>query len=180
MKITQDIIKAGSINRPQAKNSCKYITIHDTANKSRGADASAHAKYIKGLKEKTSWHYTVDDSEIYQHLPDDEKSYHTSSLKANESSIAIELCVNVDGDFEKTKQNAAKLVDMLMEKYCIPKENIRAHRDWTGKDCPASLRGDAWKAFVQLCTEQKTENQGSERIISIDELRKMGYTAIRI
>lgn len=180
MEITQDIIKAGSINRPQTKNSCKYITVHDTANKSRGADAAAHAKYIKSVKDRTSWHYTVDDSEIYQHIPDNEKSYHTSSLNANESSIAIELCVNADGDFEKTKQNAAKLVNMLMEKYNIPKENIRAHRDWTEKDCPASLHGDAWEDFVELCTEKKADNEEEERVISIDELRGMGYTVIRI
>lgn len=180
MKITQDIIKPGSINRPQTKNSCRYITVHDTANKSRGADAAAHAKYIKSLKEKTSWHYTVDDSGIYQHIPDNEKSYHTSDREANESSIAIELCVNADGDFEKTKQNAAKLVNMIIEKHGILKENIRAHRDWTGKDCPASLRGDAWKAFVRMCTEKKADNELTGRVISIDELRKMGYTAIRL
>ncbi len=180
MKITQDLIKPGSINRPQTKNSCQYITVHDTANKSRGSDAAAHAKYIKSLKEKTSWHYTVDDSEVYQHLPDNEKSYHTSNLKANESSIAVELCVNADGDFEKTKQNAAELVNMLMEKHGIPKENIRAHRDWTGKDCPASLRGDAWEAFIWMCKEKKAENELTGRVISIDELRKMGYTAIRL
>ncbi len=180
MGITKDIIKPGSTNRPQTKNSCQYITIHDTANKSRGADAAAHAKYIKSLKEKTSWHYTVDDSGIYQHLPDDEKSYHTSNLKANESSIAVELCVNADGDFEKTKQNAAELVNMLMEKHSIPKENIRAHRDWTGKNCPASLRGDEWEAFVRMCTEKSGDKEENERVISIDELRKMGYTAIRL
>lgn len=180
MKITQDIIKAGSVNRPQTKNSCKYITVHDTANESRGADAAAHAKYIKSLNEKTSWHYTVDDSGIYQHIPDNEKSYHTSDIKANESSIAIELCVNADGDFEKTKQNAAELVNMLMNKYGIPKENIRAHRDWTGKDCPASLCGDAWEAFVRMCAEKKSDNEAGERTISIDELRKMGYKTIRL
>lgn len=180
MKITQDIINPGSVNRPQTKNSCKYITIHDTANKSQGADAAAHAKYIKSVKDRTSWHYTVDDSEIYQHIPDDEKCYHTSNLNANESSIAIELCVNADGDFEKTKQNAAELVNMLMEKYNIPKENLRAHRDWTGKDCPASLRGEAWDTFVQICTKKPAEEQEDGRVISIDELRKMGYTTIQI
>ena len=180
MKITQDIIKVGSINRPRTKNSCQYITVHDTANKSLGADAAAHAKYVKSLKEKTSWHYTVDSNGVYQHLPDVEKSYHTSDRKANESSIAVELCVNADGNFEKTKQNAAELVNMLMEKHNISKGNIRAHRDWTGKDCPATLRGDAWEAFVRMCAEKKTAGEQAECVISIDELREMGYTSIRL
>ncbi len=180
MKIIQDVIKIGSVNRPQSSNLCKYITVHDTANKSVGANAAAHAKYIKRVTDRTSWHYTVDDKEIYQHIPDNEKSYHTSSLKANESSIAIELCVNEDGDFEKTKANAAWLINTLMSKYGIPEENIRAHRDWTGKECPASIQGEDWRVFLKMCTEEKKREEDAVRVISIDELRDMGYTSISL
>lgn len=176
MNIIQDVIKKGAINRPQAKNSCEFITIHDTANKARGANAAAHAKYIKTLKERTSWHYTVDDESVYQHLPDGEKSYHTSSSVANENSIAVELCVNEDGDFEKTKENAILLVRGLMKKHGIPAENLRAHRDWTGKNCPASLAGEEWESFLARCRE----GDAPRKAISIAELREMGYTAIEI
>ena len=177
MKIISDVIEIGSINRPQTPNSCKYITVHDTANKSRGADAAAHAKYIKRISDLTSWHYTVDDKVIYQHLPDNEKSYHTSSATANESSIAIELCVNTDGDFERTKANAAWLIQMLISKYGIPAKNILAHRDWTGKEYPASLRGKDWDLFLQMCASAK---EPEKHTISIDELRSMGYTSITL
>lgn len=173
MNIIQDFIAEGRVNRPKTANSCKYITIHDTANKSAGADAAAHAKYIKGLNEKTSWHYTVDDGAIYQHLPDSEKSYHTSDKEANESSIAVELCVNEDGDFEKTVENAVWLVRELMKKHGIPAENIRAHRDWTGKNCPSKLLKSGWDEFV-------LRSASEERFISVDELRAMGYVGIRI
>lgn len=179
MEIIQDVIEKGRINRPQATNSCRYITIHDTGNKNRGADAAAHAKYIKSLNERTSWHYTVDDSSVYRHLPDSEKSYHTSSAEANENSIAIELCVNADGDFEKTQENAVWLVKKLMADYNIPAENLRAHRDWTGKSCPASITGDAWDAFLARCTSPAPV-QEQDRCISIAELREMGYTAIAL
>lgn len=177
MNIIQDLIAERRVNRPKTANSCEYITIHDTGNKSEGADAAAHAKYIKGLNEKTSWHYTVDGSSIYQHLPDGEKSYHTSDKEANESSIAIELCVNSDGDFEKTVDNAVWLVRELMKKHGIPAENIRAHRDWTGKSCPASLAGDKWTEFLARCAAE--EDSETEKYISVAELKAMGYAGIR-
>ena len=176
MEIIQDIIKSGRINRPGAKNSCTSITVHETANKNKGADAKAHAKYIKTLNERTSWHYTVDDKSIYQHLPDNEKSYHTSSAEANESSIAIELCVNSDGDFEKTKKNAAYLIGELMKKHGIPPENIYTHKDWTGKNCPATLLADGIDKFLL----QFFEMDSGEKIITVRELLEMGYTKISL
>ena len=177
MEIVQDLIPKGRINRPGIKNSCEYITLHDTANERVGANAAAHAKYLKGLNEKVSWHYTADSDVIYQHLPDSEKSYHTSDKKANETSIAIELCVNPDGDFAKTVDNAVELVRELMKKHGISADNIRAHRDWTGKSCPASLTGKKWTEFLARCAAEESED--AERYISVDELKAMGYSGIR-
>ncbi len=174
MEIIKDLIKEGSKNRPQSKNSCKYITVHDTGNKGKGANAAAHAKYIKTIKDLTSWHYTVDDSGIYQHIPDEEKSYHTSEKLANENSISVELCVNSDGDFEKTLENAAWLIKHLKKKHGIGDESIRRHYDWTGKKCPASLTESAWQAFLLRCKGDE------ERSISIEKLREMGYTSITL
>ena len=174
MNIIQELIPKGRINRPGTKNSCKYITIHETGNKSVGANAADHAKYIKGLNGRTSWHYTVDDFLIYQHIPDNEKSYHTSDKTANETSISIELCVNSDGDFYKTVENTERLVRELMKKYKIPAENIRSHRDWTGKNCPAQLVGEKWKEFISHCAAEE-----KEKFISIEELKNMGYIGIK-
>ena len=177
MEIIQDLIQKGRINRPGTENSRKYITIHDTANKKKGADAKAHATYLKTLNKLTSWHYTVDDECAYQHIPDSEKSYHTSRAYANENSIAIEICVNQDGDFSKAKENAVELVRGLMERYEIPVENICAHRDWTGKDCPAALVGESWNDFLDRCAKKEPEVE--ERFITLDELKAMGCSGIR-
>lgn len=174
MEIIKDFVPKGSINRPGVKNECRSITIHDTANKKKGADALAHAKYIKTIKDRTSWHYTVDDKSIYQHIPDEEKSYHTSRADANETSIAIEMCVNEDGNFEKTVENTVWLVRELMKKHGILPGNIKRHSDWTGKKCPASLGEAQWEAFVEKCAEEIPE-----KLITIDELRKMGYTGVK-
>lgn len=174
MNIIEELIPRGRINRPGTANSCEYITIHETSNSDKGANAASHAKYLKGLKKKTSWHYTVDDESIYRHIPDGEKSFHTSDKAVNESSIAIELCVNSDGKFEKTKENAAELVRELMKTHNIPIENVRTHRSWTGKACPAKLLKNGWEEFLEMCKKKPTE-----KYVTIDELREMGYTGIR-
>lgn len=157
--ITKDYIPSGSINRPGTANACTSITIHDTANKEKGSNAAAHAEYIKTITDQTSWHYTVDDKEVFQHLPDEEKSFHTSSKEANETSISIELCVNEDGDFEATKRNAVELVRKLMKKHGIPIERIFTHNYWTGKDCPATLLEDGWADFLADLVEEPEKEE---------------------
>ncbi len=175
MKITEDLIPQGRINRPGSKNSCEYITVHETANPKRGANAKNHAKYLKTVNGQTSWHYTVDDRSIYRHIPDCEKSYHTSDRTANESSIAIEICVNADGDFKKACDLAAGLIRELSLQYGIPVTNIKRHYDWTGKDCPAQLMKDGWEEFLRMCNAESDVS-----VISVEELKNMGYTHIAL
>ena len=79
VQIIQDFIPTGRKNRPGRANPMKYITIHNTGNTSKGAGAKNHAAYIKSdaaTNDQKSWHYTVDDKEVYQHIPDNEVVYH--------------------------------------------------------------------------------------------------------
>lgn len=146
-------------NRPGGNNPCKYITIHETGNAAKGADAAAHGAYLDsaaGEDDLVSWHYTVDDHAIVQHLPDYETAYHAGDGKAgpgNATSIAVEICVNAGGDFEAAKANAAALVRLLMEEHGIPLDNVVQHNRWNGKDCPKTIRATAgaWEAFLALC-----------------------------
>lgn len=76
VKITQDFIPAGNNNRPGYAMTPIYITVHNTANTAVGANAKSHASYVKNPDTPTSWHFTVDDTEIYQHLPLNENGWH--------------------------------------------------------------------------------------------------------
>ena len=146
-------------NRPGGSNPCKYITIHETGNAAKGADAVAHAAYLDsdaGKRDMVSWHYTVDDHAIVQHLPDYETAYHAGDGKdgpGNTTSIGIEICVNAGGDFEAAKANAAALVRLLMEEHGIHIDHVVQHNHWNGKDCPKTIRATAgaWEAFLALC-----------------------------
>ena len=172
--IQQHIIPAGRRNRPGGRNPDVYITIHETGNTDAGADAAAHGAYLSssaGEAALVSWHYTVDDHAIVQHLPDNETAYHAgdgADGPGNVASIGIEICVNAGGDFGRAKENAAALVRLLMSEYFIPLDNVVQHNHWNGKNCPATIRATprAWEAFLVLCageTAQDPEEPAAEK-----------------
>ncbi|MED4130286.1 N-acetylmuramoyl-L-alanine amidase family protein [Shouchella miscanthi] len=142
LTVRSRIIPRNNYNRPGRSMSPRYITIHETANTSVGANAAMHASYVRNPSTRVSWHYSVDsDNYIYQHLPINETAYHAGDGggDGNTNSIGIELCVNSDGNFTRTRRNAAALVKWLMNRHNIPLSNVVTHNKWSGKRCPANL-----------------------------------------
>ncbi len=133
-----------------------WIVVHDTANTAASADALMHANYMDQIgqtgERTASWHYTVDENSIYQQIPDDERAYHAGDGHTlvgengnfagggNTNGISIEMCVNQGSDIYRTWQKTAKLVAQLLVKYNLPLENFKYHFDFSGKDCPHTLR----------------------------------------
>ncbi|SDC06521.1 N-acetylmuramoyl-L-alanine amidase [Shouchella lonarensis] len=150
MQIKKDFIKVGARIRPQTKIKATHITVHETANTGKGANAATHARYLHNGAggRSVSWHFTIDDTEIIQHLPVDEMGWHAGG-EGNQKSIGVELCVNQDGNFNKTKENAAWLVRYLMKELGITIDCVVTHKHWTGKNCPTRLLKE-WSAFKQL------------------------------
>lgn len=173
--IQTDYIPQGRKNRPGGINLCSYLTVHETGNTARGADAAAHASYLKGESASNamvSWHYTVDDHAIVQHLPDGETAYHAgdgANGPGNTKSIGLEICVNQGGDFEKAKQNAAALVRLLMAEHSIPLERVVQHNHWNGKDCPRTIRNTpgGWEEFLNLCKGNETPASNLETDVEV-------------
>ena len=180
LAIQTHLIAPGADNRPGGSNPCKYITIHETGNAAKGADAAAHAAYLDsdaGERDLVSWHYTVDDHAIVQNLPDAETAYHAGDGKSgpgNATSIGVEICVNAGGDFEAAKANAAALVRLLMEEHGIHIDHVVQHNHWNGKDCPKTIRATpgAWEAFLALCRGESTGV--SELDAAVDKLAAAG------
>ena len=179
--IQEHIISGGRKNRPgRDTNPDTYITIHETGNAAKGADAAAHGAYLDsaaGEDDLVSWHYTVDDHAIVQHLPDYETAYHAGDGKdgpGNTTSIGIEICVNAGGDFAQAQANAASLVRLLMEEHGIPIDRVVQHAHWNGKDCPKTIRATtgAWEGFLALC-RGKTAGV-SELGAAVDKLAAAG------
>ncbi len=143
----------------------RYIVIHETDNYSATATAKAHDSFLHSEKQKNiplSWHYTVDEKEIYHHLPDNIAAYHASDgMKAkggNKSGVGIELCVNQGSDFAQTVDNAARLTAYLLYSYKLDISDVKQHYDFSGKDCPDRLReNDNWENFLKLVKQYLKE-----------------------
>ena len=157
MEIKKDFIPEGRNNRPGHTLEPEYITIHDTGNTSRGAGAEMHAQYLKSdnaANAPVSWHFTVDENKIYQHLPLDENGWHAgdgSNGPGNRKSIGIEICENRDGDRPQAEENAAWLTAKLLKEHGLDIAQVKQHYDWSGKNCPRVLRGrnGGWEEFLK-------------------------------
>lgn len=168
--------------RPGSANVPLYITIHNTANTSNGADALAHAKIQYNRQNNpdvyTSWHYQVDDHSIYQSIPLDEVAWHAGDgiMMGNGNTIAIEICENNDGNYAKAEKNAAYLTAQLLFELGLPKDAIRMHKDWSGKICPhnilegtkGTMGWDNFKSFVASYYDELVENSKKDEIEEIE------------
>jgi N-acetylmuramoyl-L-alanine amidase len=165
--IVVDLIPPGGLNRHSPKKmKPQFITIHSTANQSPKANAEAHVRLLhrSGLG-TLSWHFTVDQDNIFQTLPTDEQGQHADyDGPGNQYSIGIEMCENEGNDREKTLEQTAKLTAWLMRKHDIPISQVVPHQHWRRvrpdgkdfghKDCPHFLMDDGvpgrkWKAFLK-------------------------------
>lgn len=135
----------------------KGVVIHWTANESVGADALANRNYFNTTDRYASAHYLVDDGSIVQVLPDHEVGYHVGGryykpigesiredgLTPNYFLIGIEMCVNKDGNWNKTYQNSVELAAHLLNKYNFTVNDLYRHYDITGKLCPMMMIDEA-------------------------------------
>ena len=131
------------------------------------ASAKSIANYFYKTTNKVSSHYVVDDSNVYNCVPDKYIAWHcaTSSTSnpicKNTNSIGVDViatklnknvCSTNDDDWystEGTLDKASSLIAELCVKHKIPLSNVVRHYDVTGKLCPR-----------QFCTDNVNEKTG--------------------
>lgn len=161
--------------RPGYKMAAKYITVHDTGNDSKGANAKMHNSYVHNNAPNPSWHFTVDDKEIYQHLPLDENGWHAgdgTNGKGNRESIGVEICMNKGGNRAQAEANAAWLCAKLIREVASLEPFpacMKQHYDWNKKNCPSQLRGrkNGWSGFLAAVEAHLKTEAEITRTISI-------------
>ncbi len=151
MEISKKLIKYNFSSRHKTK--IKYIVIHDTGNTRKGAGAHNHYLYFGGGNRKASAHYIIDEKEVIQLVNDNDSSWHCGDGKGvfgitNLNSLGLEICVNEDGNFAKTQENAIELIRYLMDVHNIPKVNVVRHFDASRKICPRSLSDVGWRKWT--------------------------------
>lgn len=136
-------------------NAKRYLTIHQTGNTSAGANAKAHHNLQARSGIGYGWHWQVDDHEAIQTHDHDFKIWHAGDGrgKGNTESISIEICVNLDGDYNQAVENGAKLASIILKEENIDISRMVQHNYWTGKNCPEQIRacknGICWSNFVE-------------------------------
>ncbi len=151
----------------------QFITVHSTDNTAPGTNPLAHSKLLsskEGLRSMNplsrtgykSWHFTVDDQRIVQHLPTSEQGDHADFTgPGNQQSIGIEICVNRDGNLDVAIRRAAALVADLTNRFELGSDHVVPHQHWAQppkgihKACPAIFMengelGSRWGEFLRL------------------------------
>lgn len=175
LKTRKQIVKGNARLTGKGKSKKTTITVHETANTSRGANANAHARLqAGGNSRQASWHWQVDDKEAVQSYEHGDRCWHASSRALD--SIAIEICVNRDGDLAKAYANAIELIKWIMSEEGLKPNNVVQHYWWTKKNCPTNMRNGRpmnWDNFVKAlggaalkptATSTSTTNTASKSI----------------
>lgn len=159
------------------KSAIEYIVVHDTGNTAAGSNASAHYNYFNGDDRESSADIFVDDHFAW-YVNDYTKYYswhcgdgHGAYGITNGNSVGVEMCINIDGDYETAMRNTVEVVRSLMKELNIPFERVVRHYDASRKDCPASMsynNWERWRTFLAMLQESEELTMSQ-----YDELKQM-------
>ena len=172
-----EIIKRQIAYNISIRNSAiKYIVIHDSGNKKKGADAMAHFNYFNGGDRQSSADFFIDDKNVIQ--INDYKKFYTWAVGdgkgkygiTNQNSVSIEICVNEDSNYNIAYLKAVELTKCLMVELNIPPERVVRHYDASRKNCPASMSNNDW-AYWQDFKNRISTDKGDLTMSQYEELK---------
>lgn len=156
--VSQDVMNKRSYGKG---NPIKSITVHQTGNPHKGANAQAHANLQSNLNPRqASWHIQVDDKQAIQSFPDYIRCWAVGDGRGlgNTTSLHIELCINSDGDYKKTIERGAKVVALKLKEHGLGIGDVKKHFDWLNKFCPEQLMrgygGINWEDFLNMVEDK--------------------------
>lgn len=145
---------------PKAKYSLKCphkmdpvgVCVHNTAN---DASAKNEISYMVSNDNQASFHYAVDDKEVWQGLPLDRNGWHAgdgANGKGNRQHIGIEICYSESGGsrFDVAEDNAAQLIAQILRERGWGIDKVKKHQDFSGKYCPHRTLDKGWDRFLNL------------------------------
>lgn len=170
MNIIKKLIKYNFTPKPNRK--FEYLIIHDTGNKNIGANADMHYSYFNSGDKDASADFFISNDKIIQ-LIDIENSYSWAIGDGNgifgitnSNSISLEICVNSDGDYNKTVDTTVDLTVYLMKKYNIGLDKVVRHYDCSRKQCPKSMYDNGkWTKWNEF--KNKVANKLIEEVFTM-------------
>jgi N-acetylmuramoyl-L-alanine amidase len=178
IKVVKRFIPKGRYGRKYKRTmKPRYITVHSTQNYT--GDAWDHARALEKGKLRApkrrngnrigylTWHFTVQEDVVIQHLPTIEQGEHADfNGPGNNYSVGIEMCEHRGNSRQRTLDRTAKLCASLMHQYKIPLKNVVPHQHWPRKgtkpehkNCPHYLMtngrpGKKWSQFLRSIKRQ--------------------------
>lgn len=138
------------------------ICVHNTAN---DANAKGEISYMVGNNLKTSFHFAVDDIEVWQGLPIDRHGWHAGDGNGdgNLKHIGIEICYSKSGGakFAQAEENASDLIAYLLKQKGWGIERVKKHQDFSGKYCPHRTLDLGWDRFLNMIKTKLSGNSGA-------------------
>lgn len=152
MEIKQNLVSPSKYNIK-----CPYtmtpesIVVHNTAN---DAPATNEIAYMIRNNNKVSFHFAVDDKEIWQGIPLDRNAWHSGdgNGSGNRKGIAIEICYSLSGGerFTKAEKNASAFIAELLHERGWGIDRVKKHQDFNGKYCPHRTLDMGWNRFLDM------------------------------
>lgn len=139
-----------------------FLVAHDTGNYGPGAEN--HYNYFQGITFEASAHTFIDDKQILEIIPLNEKAWHVQYQKpidnklfgddANDAAIGVELCFGPNINFEEAYKKYVWYFAYLCDKFKLdPKKKIVGHYtlDPERKTDPINAfkrYGKTWGGFI--------------------------------
>ena len=171
--ITRDYIPYGQSRSGYSIDGHIFLVAHDTGN--GGSTAQGNVNWFHGNPVNASAHTFIDDVNIIEDIPLDEKAWHVRynvnadnrrfGDDANDVAIGVELCYGGNIDFEEAYRKYVWYLAYLCDKYGInPKTNIVGHSDLDPgrKTDPQNALHRYGKTFAGLIRDIRKELAGSD------------------
>lgn len=130
------------------------IVFHGTGNRTAGANALMHYRWLMNSRPPASFHFCADSQACYQFLPIDEVGWHAGDgasdpRRPSFHTVAVEICDNSDGDFSLAARNACRAMANVLVAYGkqpVDVQTVVPHRYY-------AVPHDGWPAFTthSLC-----------------------------
>lgn len=137
-----DLIPNGRKRRPGISMQPKYVTIHNTGCDKVPADNFRRAQLDVTQDKEVSWHLTVDEKTIIQHLPITEVAWRAGNRDGNYTSFGIETCERAGAE-----EVVIKFVAEVLKYFDWTTNNVKSHKSWSGKQCPWKILPH-WESFL--------------------------------
>ncbi|MRH43852.1 N-acetylmuramoyl-L-alanine amidase [Aquibacillus halophilus] len=175
-EIKRDYINFGNSRSGQDLADVQFIVSHDTGNP--GSSAYANRNYFENVDPVASAHTFIDDNNILEIIPLDEKAWHVRynvgtdnriyGEDANDAAIGVELAYGGSINFDEAYKRYVWYHAYLVDKYDLdPSEDIIAHStlDPSRRTDPQNAlnrHGISWSDFINDVERAYDQLQGNE------------------